>query len=117
MSRTDYTSTLKRHLDEKHREILKVNEKKQPKQQRLSSSSFVPQQYPIDSSKRLNLNRKVLIHIIQDIRPISTVDQPGFRGLIHALDPKYVLPTRRSVVKMMTKSLKFLELKFYFRFV
>ena len=87
------TSTLRRHLDEKHREILKVHEKKQPKQQRLSSSSFVPQQYPIDSSKRLNLNRKVLIHIIQDIRPISTVDQPGFRGLIHTLDPKYVLPT------------------------
>ena len=28
------TSSLKRHLDEKHREILKVTEKKEPKQQR-----------------------------------------------------------------------------------
>ena len=30
------TSTLRRHLDEKHRDLLKVHEKKQPKQQRLS---------------------------------------------------------------------------------
>ena len=50
--------------------------------QRLCSSSFAPQKYPIDSSKRLNLNRKVMIHIIQDIRQIATVEQPGFRGLI-----------------------------------
>ena len=28
------TSTLKRHLDEKHREIVKVTDKKEPKQQR-----------------------------------------------------------------------------------
>ena len=60
---------------------------------RLSSSSFAPTQYPKDSPKRLNLNRNVLIHIVQDIRPIATVEQPGFRRLIHALDPKYVLPT------------------------
>ena len=71
--------------------------------QSLSSSSFAPKQYPKDSPKRLNLNRNVLIHIVQDIRPIATVEQPGFRGLIHALDPKYVLPTRKSVVKMMTE--------------
>ena len=45
-----------------------------------------------------------MIHIIQDIRPIATVEQPGFRGLIHALDPKYVLPKRSTVVQMMTKT-------------
>ena len=71
---------------------------------RLSSNSFAPQKYPIDSSKRQSLNRKVMIHIIQDIRPIATVEQPGFRGLIHALDPKYVLPKRSTVVQMMTKT-------------
>ena len=72
--------------------------------QRLNSSSFALQQYPNDSPKRLNLNRNVLIHIVQDIRPIATVEQPGFRGLIHALDPKYVLPKRSTVVQMMTKT-------------
>ena len=35
------TSSLKRHLDEKHREILKVNEKKEPKQQRSDNCTIL----------------------------------------------------------------------------
>ena len=35
------TSTLRRHLDEKHKEVLKVHEKKQPKQQRSDNCTIL----------------------------------------------------------------------------
>ncbi|KAI7800885.1 putative zinc finger BED domain-containing protein 1-like, partial [Triplophysa rosa] len=39
--------------------------------------------------------------IIKDSQPFSPVEDEGFRGLIHALDRTYVLPSRQALKKMV----------------
>nr|XP_054593165.1 zinc finger BED domain-containing protein 4-like [Nothobranchius furzeri] len=54
-------------------------------------------------SRKIALDQAVLNFIIKDIQPLSIVESEGFRGLIQALDPSYVLPTRKTVKEMMAK--------------
>ena len=43
------------------------------------------------------LDAKVVRFIIRDLQPLSVVDDPGFTELLHAFDPRYTLPSRRTV--------------------
>nr|XP_054593603.1 uncharacterized protein LOC107380176 [Nothobranchius furzeri] len=54
-------------------------------------------------SRKIALDQAVLNFIIKDCQPLSIVESEGFRGLIQALDPSYVLPTRKTVKEMMAK--------------
>nr|XP_054588438.1 uncharacterized protein LOC129153212 isoform X2 [Nothobranchius furzeri] len=54
-------------------------------------------------SRKIALDQAVLNFIIKDCQPLSIVELEGFRGLIQALDPSYVLPTRKTVKEMMAK--------------
>ncbi|XP_070401063.1 uncharacterized protein [Nothobranchius furzeri] len=54
-------------------------------------------------SRKIALDQAVLNFIIKDRQPLSIVELEGFRGLIQALDPSYVLPTRKTVKEMMAK--------------
>ena len=84
---------------------MKEFEKEIPKQQTIKNI-LIPSTYPLQSAKRQSLNALVLKHIVEDLQPISVVQQKGFRNLVHALDPKYILPNRQTVVKLMKSSHK-----------
>lgn len=48
-------------------------------------------------SKKAQLDEKVAIMMCKDMRPTNMVEDQGFRDLVSALDPQYVLPTRSSL--------------------
>ncbi|CAM4569352.1 unnamed protein product [Leuciscus chuanchicus] len=39
--------------------------------------------------------------VIKDSQPFTVVEDEGFKGLIHALDPSYIIPTRHALKKMV----------------
>ena len=38
--------------------------------------------------------------LVQDMLPISTVDKPGFRAMLHKFNPRYQLPSRNHFTKV-----------------
>ena len=75
-------------------------EKGKPKQIPIKKS-FIPNNYLLQSQKRDHLNTLVIKHICQDLQPISVVEQKGFQNLVKRLDSKYLLPNRKTVVKLL----------------
>ena len=61
----------------------------------------VIKQILLQSQKRDHLNTLVIKHICQDLQPISVVEQKGFQNLVKRLDSKYLLPNRKTVVKLL----------------
>ena len=96
------TSSLKRHCESKHKNKCEAFEKEKPKQIPIQKS-FTPNNYPLQSEKRDHLNTLVIKHICQDLQPISVVEQKGFQNLVKGLDSKYILPNRKTVVKLLKK--------------
>ncbi|KAM9344328.1 uncharacterized protein KZ484_016672 isoform 2-T2 [Pholidichthys leucotaenia] len=64
----------------------------------------VPDTPRIDSASRKQmLDEAVLNVIVKDCQPLSIVESEGFRELIQALQPSYVLPTRKTIKQMVAK--------------
>ena len=55
--------------------------------------------YDPKSSQAQQLNRAVAYYIAKDMPSFYTVEKPGFRNLIHTLDPKYNRPSRKYFTK------------------
>ena len=55
--------------------------------------------YDPKSSRAQELNRAIAYYIAKDMQSLYTVEKPGFRHLIHTLDPKYNLPSRKYFTK------------------
>ncbi|KAM9425172.1 uncharacterized protein KZ484_007685 isoform 1-T2 [Pholidichthys leucotaenia] len=67
----------------------------------------VPDTPRIDSASRKQmLDEAVLNFIPKDCQPLSIVESEGFRELIQALQPSYVLPTRKTIKQMVAKKYK-----------
>ena len=50
--------------------------------------------YPFYSVRATSITRSIARYIIQDLRPLSVVEESGFRDMIKTLDPRYTLPSR-----------------------
>lgn len=63
----------------------------QPCVEKLSRSKF-------DSTnpKQIQITEKIAMMIAKDLQPYSIVEDPGFRALIEATEPRYVMPSRKT---------------------
>ena len=94
------------HLQRKHPNIYEEMEKKKnaikpsvpPKNKAQTKlSAFVKHDYyNKNSDRQLLLEEKTANMIALDLQPFSVVNQPGFRGLVSALDPRFKLPSREA---------------------
>lgn len=98
------TSSLKRHLERKHDII-----EKQPK---LDSSKAVSQsatsltleecfskkiKYNTDNQRQISITKLILELITEDLLPFSIVEGTAFTKLLGFLDPKFLMPSRKSI--------------------
>jgi hypothetical protein len=81
------------------RHIKKVHANKLPKQPLITEHANVPTKYALNSIKKKSLDNMVAIWIAQDMRPMHAVEGEGFKKLIQMLDPKYQLPTHKTISK------------------
>ena len=64
-------------------------------QQTIESSVARGTKFSRDSPQHKELIHAIAYHIDKDVVPLSTVERPGFKHMIHKLNPKYDLPSRK----------------------
>ncbi|XP_076863998.1 uncharacterized protein LOC143516329 isoform X2 [Brachyhypopomus gauderio] len=79
------TSSMLRHYRAKH-------ENEIPDTPRINSAS-----------RKQMLDEALLNFILTDCQPLSIVESEGFKELVQVLEPSYVLPTRKTIKKMVAK--------------
>ena len=95
------TSNLYQHLRDHHPSTIyaelapKTTKQSTSSQADLSDMITRAAKFASTSAQAKELNRAVTYYLAKDAAPISTVDKPGFRHLVSALNPRYQLPTRR----------------------
>ena len=57
------------------------------------------------SNKKRELDELVVRIIVEDIQPLSVAEDKGFRRLVHALDPRYDLPSCREITRTLLPSM------------
>ena len=101
------TKTPMNHFKNKHPQTHKLVIEKQSTQKAEKTKSMESQPkitaftptgsntaYDKNSGRHFALNRAVTKMLSVDLRPISMVDDEGFRDLVSLLDPRYVMPSR-----------------------
>uniref|UniRef100_A0A1X7TB10 BED-type domain-containing protein n=1 Tax=Amphimedon queenslandica TaxID=400682 RepID=A0A1X7TB10_AMPQE len=93
------TSNLFSHLREHHPTLFAcltpTAAKKTVTQQTIESSVARGTKFSRDSPQHKELTHAIAYHIGKDGVPLSTVERPGFKHMIHKLNPKYDLPSRK----------------------
>lgn len=69
---------------------------KQPLLQSTLLAASSTSKFDSDHPKQILLNEKIASMICKDLQPYSIVEDPGFREVIKAAEPRYVMPTRRT---------------------
>jgi len=59
------------------------------KQQTLKETLHVKQKTPFNSPRSTAITNQIGKIIVTDPRPYTSVEKPGFTGLLHVLEPKY----------------------------
>ena len=54
-------------------------------------------QAKLPSHRVHQITKAVVYHLVKDMRPYSTIDRPGFRNLLHVMEPRYTPPTRKTI--------------------
>ncbi|CAB4011938.1 zinc finger BED domain-containing 1-like [Paramuricea clavata] len=109
------TSNLFKHLKLKHQEQYKEAEKKRKldeennakkqssktKKQTTIIDTMLHGKYSSTCTRRRKIDDAVLKMITSDLQPLSVVEDAGFQSLLHLLDPRYKLPSRRTMTRML----------------
>lgn len=84
------------------------NSRKQQKSLKKCVNDLMP--FNPSSKKAKDITRAVAVFICKGLHPYSIVDEPGFRHLLHFLEPRYNVPCRttfsRSIIPKLYKELK-----------
>nr|XP_017025172.1 E3 SUMO-protein ligase ZBED1-like [Drosophila kikkawai] len=88
------TSNLFDHLKRVH-PALKVGDLEVSSSSKIDS--FVTTCYDTHSRRKAELDRVVMRYITTDMRPYSVVEDTGFREMLKAFDPRYKLPSRKTL--------------------
>ena len=105
LSRGGNTSNLLAHIrvnhPKQHLELRKTKETKGKKQQETGKTITIIESmnksvlYARHSKKWQQITDSVAFSLAKDSLPLYTVEKPGFRKMLHTLDPRYELPSRK----------------------
>ena len=102
------TTNLRAHISRHHPEKKLEDEPKtprDPKQQVLDVSAVCTHKLPSTSPKALRITEAIGKFICQDLRPYSVVENVGFRSMVEAMEPRYRIPTREHLTKVVVPRL------------
>ena len=92
------TTNLRSHVARHHDNVaLQANVKRvDPAQQTIQEVNF--SKLPATSTRATKITQSVLSFICKDMRPLSVVENEGFRNMMTTLEPRYTIPSRQLVV-------------------
>ena len=103
-TKTGNTTNLFYHLSRSHplehsrikkRPTTSANATPQKQQQTTMERYSAPVPYDKGTKRYNDITQAVAYHIAKDMLPLSTVEKPGYKNLLHVLDPHYVIPGRK----------------------
>ena len=86
-------------------EVQKVEVEKRKLQPTIAQFQESKRKYPDDSNRKQEIDRLVLRMMVRDLQPFSVVEDEGFKDLIRGLDPRYNLPSRRTITHTLLPDL------------
>ena len=105
LAKRSNTTNLFNHLQEHHpKEYVLVNPNVSSRQSKAKVGVDQPsitacidrtKPYDCNSKRSTQINQAVAVYIAQDMQPFYLVERKGFRQMLHVLDPRYNLPSRR----------------------
>ena len=90
------TSNLASHYNNHHL-ILEKKSETSSGQASIDAAFSASKKYPKTSGRHLLLQRKVAEYLVADMKPLSTVESPAFRNLCTSLDPKFDVPSKKTI--------------------
>ena len=117
------TTNLVHHLKTKHgQEYVEYEKKKSEKQNEAPQASLsneaaplwnislmeaaeLRKQWDINDASAKGIHRKIGLMIAVDCQPISVIENSDFKALIHALAPKYRIPSRKYFAETVTPNI------------
>lgn len=100
------TTNLRAHLKRHHldkfmlTEDPKQQQPRDPKQTTLDIDAGCSHKFPSASPRSQKITESIAYFICQDLRPYSVVENPGFRRMVNAMEPRYPIPTREHLTKV-----------------
>ncbi|XP_057689438.1 E3 SUMO-protein ligase ZBED1-like [Corythoichthys intestinalis] len=102
-TRQGNTSNLFHHLEHNHNaeyEAVKLAKKHSENvsktlQSGIAEALVVATPYERTTKRWLEITDAIAYHIVRDMAPIATVEQPGFKRLMHVTDKRYSIPSRK----------------------
>ena len=91
------TTNLRSHVARHHDNVaLQANVKRvDPAQQTIQEVNF--SKLPATSTRATKITQSVLSFICKDMRPLSVVENEGFRNMMTTLEPRYTIPSRQHI--------------------
>lgn len=71
------------------------------KEEKEQSNALITSFFKYDEKDLQKLHHAVLEYIIRDLRPLSTINGDGFIYLLRVLNPRYKLPSYKTLVKLL----------------
>ena len=92
---------MSRGIEERQRELKK--RKVDDQQSKLDYMLTRSVRYPKTSARRQAIDASLLTMIATDMQPISIVEDKGFNAFVQQLDPRYQLPSRKTITQDLPK--------------
>lgn len=100
------TSNMLTHIKRHHPDIpVTGTRRKKTVQLRLPNVLGLDQPLDTSTSRAKKITEAIGIYIASSMRPYSTVEEVGFRYLLHVLEPRYTPPSRKSVRESVVPAL------------
>ncbi|XP_073488938.1 E3 SUMO-protein ligase ZBED1-like [Aquarana catesbeiana] len=96
------TTTMNEHMKRKHVCFTEDGETSGRKKQR-TMTEFVQQNRPCTPQQSAIITDSVVKMLVTDMRPLSMVEDRGFRSMISVLNPGYTLPSRTHFTKLVER--------------
>ena len=119
---TGSTTTMRKHLEKHHpiqleeltKSRVKVKEESTARQLKFQEKGSQPtlreaieskKPYDVNGAKKRNQDRLLAEMVCRDLQPFSIVEDIGFRNYSFGLDPRYIIPSRRTLTRRLIPEL------------
>jgi ATPase subunit of ABC transporter with duplicated ATPase domains len=83
--------------DEKKAKLSVASSSTESRQVTLQQFSHLTQQFSNDHPKQQSMTKKIAKMICCDLQPVSVVENSRFRELLPVAEPRYVIPSRKTI--------------------
>lgn len=91
------TTNLRAHLVRHHEDLPLASNAKRLNPSQLTLDKVQSPKLPPTSSRATKITQSVIYFICKDMRPLSVVENDGFRHMLTTLEPRYTIPSRQHI--------------------